>query len=667
MKKSANKFWKLVNSVDRSGSTLYLEGPISQDSWWGDEVTPQAFRDELKQITSNKLLVVINSTGGDVWAGVSIHDALKECEAEVTIKVSGLAASIASVIAMAGDKIQMTPGSTMMVHRASTFAWGNAEELEKYIEMLETVEEGIVSIYADRTGLSKDEINDLLAAETWMSAEKAVELGFADEIVKPESTAEESQTLENAFSGKFAFSMSATKDAMDSFLAKAKIKNEVPSEEPDKPETEEPEVPEVPPADPAPAAEPSEEEVPDGNTDTETPTPSDDDEPEKADPSEEAETPGEAPTNKTAKVKDSKENPSMKTQDEIAAENIEKKAKPEQAAAAPAQNYLSTKQSVQDFAQVLVENAGKSAEEVKAAWGAKLAEMGVTNPEILLPDALITEIEDAFSRGGEIWNLLNKTGLSVFRAAWDTVTGEDSRAKGYNRADAADKAEEVITIADRVLRPQFIYKYITLNKEDIKEQKDTGALVRYVLSELPKRIVREVERAVVIGDGRASDDDYKIDSFTSVKADAAANNVFAKRYVPEAGDLHYKSLLKAKDLVKADGAKYLVSKTGYLTDMLLETNANGAFLFAPGTDVARALGFAGSIEPDWLDDTNDTDNDAYIVVFDAYKTVGDNTIEAFTNFVLKTNKQEYLQEIYAGGGLTKRDAAAAVATTPEAS
>lgn len=665
MKKSANKFWKLVNSVDRSGSTLYLEGPISQDSWWGDEVTPQLFRDELKQITSNKLLVVINSTGGDVWAGVSIHDALKEFDGEVTIKVSGLAASIASVIAMAGDVIQMTPGSTMMVHRASTFAWGNAEELEKYIEMLETVEEGIVSIYADRTGLSKDEINDLLAAETWMSAEKAVELGFADEIVKPESTTEESQTLENAFSGKFAFSMSATKDAMDSFLAKAKIKNEVPSEEPDKPETEEPEEPEVPPADPAPAAEePSEEETPNGDSNTETPAPSDDDEPEKTDDEEQPAEPS-TPENKSAKNK-SKETPSMKTQDEIAAENIEKK-KPSQEATAPAQNYLSTKQSVEDFAAVLVENAGKTAQEVKDAWGAKLAEMGITNPEVLLPDALITEIEDAFSRGGEIWNLVNKTGLTVFRAAWDTVTGEDSRAKGYNRADEENKAEEQITIADRVLRPQFVYKYITLNKEDIKENRDTGALVRYVLSELPKRIVREIERAIVIGDGRANDSDYKIDSFVAVKADAAANNVFAKRYVPEAGDLHYKSLLKAKDLVKADGAKYLVTKTGYLTDMLLETNANGAFLFAPGTDVARALGFAGSIEPDWLDDTNDSDNDAYVVVFDAYKTVGDNTIEAFTNFVLKTNKQEYLQEIYAGGGLTKRDSAAAVATTPEAS
>src|SRR5690606_23109090 len=111
------------------------------ESWWGDEVTPQAFRDELKKISTNKLTVVINSLGGDVWAGVSIFDALKELDAEVTVKVSGVAASIASVIAMAGDKIIMTPGSTMMIHRASSIAIGNAEDFSKVIEMLETAEE----------------------------------------------------------------------------------------------------------------------------------------------------------------------------------------------------------------------------------------------------------------------------------------------------------------------------------------------------------------------------------------------------------------------------------------------------------------------------------------------------------------------------------------------
>jgi hypothetical protein len=131
------------------------------------------------------------------------------------------------------------------------------------------------------------------------------------------------------------------------------------------------------------------------------------------------------------------------------------------------------------------------------------------------------------SKAGEIWNLVNKTGLSVFRVTRDTVTGENSRAAGYNRDDEATKREEQITLADRVLRPQFIYKYLTLNKEDIKENRDTGALVSYVLTELPRRIVREVERAIVIGDGRADGSDYKIASFISLKDDAADTPEFS--------------------------------------------------------------------------------------------------------------------------------------------
>lgn len=217
------KFWQLKNSVDSSGSTLILEGPISSESWWGDEVTPQAFRDELRKINSNKLTVQINSTGGDVWAGISIHDALKELDAEVTVKVSGLAASIASVIAMAGDKIVMTPGSTMMIHRASMLAIGNADDMQKAIDMLETVEDGILNIYAERTGQTKEAVKEMLDAETWMSAEKAVELGFADEVVEPKKDEEPI----SAFNGSFAFSMSATKESLASYMGQVKEKSEI--------------------------------------------------------------------------------------------------------------------------------------------------------------------------------------------------------------------------------------------------------------------------------------------------------------------------------------------------------------------------------------------------------------------------------------------------------
>ena len=622
-----SKFWKWSNAVDSDDSELILDGPISDVSWWGDEVTPQEFRDELKKHKGEALTVVLNSGGGDVFAGLSIYNALRELDTQVTVRVDGLAASIASIIAMAGDEIIMSPGSMMMIHRPSVFAMGNVEDLDKAKEVLTTIEDSILPIYVDRTGLSTDEVTEMLNAETWMSGERAVELGFADSIAK--TSKEKAEVVQNAFNGNFAFSMAATKKSLDSLVEKvAKAKAEAEDTEV---ETEvEPEV-EAPAPEPAPAApEPTKvEEV------------------------------TEASTKETKPVEDNEE--IMNKQDKVAAEAVVAQAKPEQTATPSNSNYLKTEESVQDFAKILESNAGESAQEVKAAWGNHLgAKMGVTNPTVLLPGALITEIEDAFKEGGQIWNLVNKTGLSVFRAAWDTVTGEDSRGKGYNRADAEDKVEELITLADRVIRPQFVYKYITLNKEDVKENRDTGALVRYVLSELPRRIVREVERAIVIGDGRIGTHAQKIDSFLSLKADATAAEGTAVEYQPALDESRYESLLRAKALVKAEGAKYLVAKSGWMTDLLLMQTSSGGFVWAPGSDVASALGFAGVIEPDWFDDTSDAENDAYIFVPSAYTAVGDNSIEAYTNFALKQNKQEYLQEIYAGGALSKLKSAVAI-------
>lgn len=628
------KFWKLKNSVEGSdGAKLYIDGPISDESWFGDEATPQQLREELKQINGKALEVILNSPGGDVWAGVAMHDALKELDAEVTIKISGLAASIASVIAMAGDRIVITPGSTMMIHKASMLAMGNSDDMAKAIEMLQTVEEGIVSLYSDRTGQSEDSVRSMMKAETWMSAEKAVELGFADAVVKPEASEDTAPTSLGA--GNFAFSMKATQDSIDSFLGKVKAEEE--AEVPVTPEVlaKEP--------DPVPPVEGTEEETNPTIKKEDTMT---EEEKKAAEAAAKAATPPQAPAQPEAIA---------------AAQVIPPAAQAPVAPKADQRKYLDTKKAIEDFSNILVQNAGKTAQEVKAAWGEHLAvEMGVTNPEVLLPGALVTKIEDAFEEGGEIWNLVNKTGLTVLRVTRDTVTGEDSRAGGYNRADQATKREELITLADRVLRPQFIYKYITLNKEDIKENRDTGALVTYVLTELPRRIVREVERAIVIGDGRADGSDYKIASFISLKDDAE-DDIFVKQYTPVADESRYESLIRARALVKAEGAKYLVAKTDYLTELLLEQGVNGGYLFQPGTNLGAVFGFAGVISPDWLDD--DTDNDAYIFVPSAYNTVGDNSIEAFTNFLLSTNKQEYLQEIYAGGGMSALNAGVAIAAS----
>lgn len=637
---SKAKFWKFRNAVESNGTELILEGPIASESWWGDEVTPQEFREELKNHTDSKLTVVLNSGGGDVFAGLSIYNALRELDAEVTIRVDGLAASIASIIAMAGDKVIMSPGSLMMIHRPSVFAAGNEDDLAKAIALLQKIEESIAPIYVERSGLSAEKISEMLEAETWMTAEEAVELGFADEVIKTGKDTLKA-TIQNALHGDFAYTMEATKQSMASFAEKVALSEDTEGEDNDVVEPNKAEEPDAP----APADAPGTEE--------------------------EVQTPDKQTTEVVDPVADPTTNPTdkeitMSKQDDIATTQVlEPKAQATVEAKPNMKDYLKSKASMEAFARVLEEQAGKTSEDVKAAWKAHLeVTMGVTNPDIFLPDALITEIEDAFKAGGEIWNRVTKTGSDVFRAAWDTqtdVNSEDGRGRGYNREDEEEKQEQVLTIADRVLRPQFVYKYITLNKEDVKNQRSTGALVRYVLSELPRRIIREVERAIVIGDGRVNGDDFKISSFIAIKADTTAVNAFAATYTPEAGESRYASLLQARDLLESDGAVYLITKRGYLTQLLLEQSVNGGFLFAPGTNLGAVMGFAGVIEPDWM--TEDTDNEAYLVALSNYKTVGDSTIESFTNFMLKTNKQEYLQEIWAGGGLTVRKSAVAIAAT----
>ncbi len=614
-----NKFWKLQNAVDGTSTELILEGPISSESWWGDEVTPQAFRDELKNHTGNQLLVVLNSPGGDVFAGLSIYNALRELNATVTVRVDGLAASIASIVAMAGDEVIMSPGSMMMIHKPYLATVGNSDELKKAQEMLDNIEESLIPIYAAKSGQSVERIAEMLKDETWLTPEKAVELGFADKIAGESTMAD---TVQNILTGKLAFSMQATEEAMKSYVEKVAAQNEVTEdvtveeEVVTEPETVETEVTEI------------------VTTDTEE--------------------------NKVT------EETTTMTENEVVAQAQVVEPQALAPVVPSVKDYVSSKEAMTDFANILAKNAGAKAEEVKAAWADHLAtKMGITNPEVLLPSAVIQAIEDAFAEGGEIWNIVNKTGLDVFTAAVDTVTGETSRAKGHVRGGT--KGEEVITLGTRTIRAQFIYKYLTLNKEDIRENRSTGALLRYVLTELPRRIVREVERAIVIGDGRSGSSEYKVTSFKSLKADAASSDGYAVTYTPVAGEARYETILRAKALAKAEGAKYLIAKPGYLTDLLLEQGVNGGYVFAPGTDVARAMGFAGVIEPDWFDDTSDAANDAYILVASQYKTVGDSSIESFTNFALSTNKQEYLQEIYAGGALTALNSAVAIVKTPVAS
>lgn len=163
--------------------TLFLNGTIAEESWFDDDVTPQLFKDELMS-GSGDITVWINSPGGDCVAAAQIYNMLMDYKGDVTVKIDGIAASAASVIAMAGTKVLVSPVSMLMIHNPMTAAFGNSDEMQRAIEMLGSVKDSIINAYEIKTGLSRAKLSHLMDAETWMDANKAVELGFADEIMQ---------------------------------------------------------------------------------------------------------------------------------------------------------------------------------------------------------------------------------------------------------------------------------------------------------------------------------------------------------------------------------------------------------------------------------------------------------------------------------------------------
>lgn len=214
------KFWNWKNSAEpeKKERTLFLNGTIAEESWWDDEVSPPLFKEEL-MIGDGDITVWINSPGGDCVAAAQIYNMLVDYPGRVTVKIDGIAASAASVIAMAGDKVLMSPVAMLMIHNPMTMAWGNSEEMQKAIEMLSEVKESIINAYELKTGMSRAKISRLMDAETWMNANKAVELGFADEIIKREG---EDDTGPEAVSASFS-KVAVVNSLMSKIAAKCKI------------------------------------------------------------------------------------------------------------------------------------------------------------------------------------------------------------------------------------------------------------------------------------------------------------------------------------------------------------------------------------------------------------------------------------------------------------
>jgi ATP-dependent Clp protease protease subunit len=184
------RFWNWVKDEDTGIRTLYLDGTIAEESWYDDDITPAAFKADLTS-GSGDIVIWINSPGGDCVAASQIYAMLMDYPGNVTIKIDGIAASAASVIAMAGTKVLMAPTALMMIHNPLTIAIGDTEEMQKAIAMLGEVKESIINAYEIKTGLSRSKISHLMDAETWMNANKAIELGFADAVLTDEKKAVE--------------------------------------------------------------------------------------------------------------------------------------------------------------------------------------------------------------------------------------------------------------------------------------------------------------------------------------------------------------------------------------------------------------------------------------------------------------------------------------------
>ncbi|MCL2536956.1 MAG: phage major capsid protein [Coriobacteriia bacterium] len=325
-------------------------------------------------------------------------------------------------------------------------------------------------------------------------------------------------------------------------------------------------------------------------------------------------------------------------------------------------DYLDTKQALLDYAKIIADNVGKDLHEVNKSWADHLASKGVTNPDVLLPRAVINKIVDRFEDPSGIFGSLNRhAGFSVWSNMLNVATGDSTRARGHKRGK--DKKEQEITLKEKVARAGYVYKYITIPKDLVKEAQASGAaLLAYILDELPKRVITEIERAVVIGDGRASTDDSKVKSFeaivdadTGYKVDIAATGVL------------FRDIMLAVSGIKAEGPKYLVINSTEFAKLKVDLDNNGALRFPIGTDFESMFGVAAIFTPEWMDAAEEEgDPVAVIYAGDAYDVVGDNIIESYENFILKKNSNEYLAELWAGGALLSPDAAAVVVAPKEA-
>nr|DAP05062.1 MAG TPA: major capsid protein [Caudoviricetes sp.] len=337
------------------------------------------------------------------------------------------------------------------------------------------------------------------------------------------------------------------------------------------------------------------------------------------------------------------------------------------------ETWLDSPDAMAAFERAFIDNDNKGVEAFRKEWAdtvsrnmADTASFGVSETDVdkFIPTEAITTISDALNtRGSGLWNLLRKTGMDRLTIGGNVLgLSEGTRAHGYPVASyGTKKKEQTPSFVKRELTADYTYKYITLNKGDIRRTQKPGALLRYILSELPNYIIQTIERQIVLGG-------YEdMAHFRSVTTDAAdkssewAGNKFALSYTLTE-DAPLMGFVKASHMVRAQGNKVLVCNADTVADLLMSANANGNTYIALGGDdtLARALGVSQIITPEWWTAEDDKNVAGVVMSASHYPLVGDTSVESFTNFALQTNTNEYLQEIYAGGGLDAEKSAVVI-------
>lgn len=221
MTKTKKVPFQFKNEVENGKHVLTLSGNVQKKYWRDDDViNAKDIRESLESVTDD-IVIKLNSPGGDVFEGIEIYNYLKDHPSNVTVEVTGVAASAATFITAGANEVIMNVGTSLMIHEASTFTWGNKSDIQKTLNALETIDESILSIYSEKTGQSNEQLEEWMNEEKWFTADEAVEFGFANSVKKDNVESVESEgSIEDIINSKVAIAMAAFSNVLEKPIAK---------------------------------------------------------------------------------------------------------------------------------------------------------------------------------------------------------------------------------------------------------------------------------------------------------------------------------------------------------------------------------------------------------------------------------------------------------------